>query len=89
MGVKAMNFKMDEGEIRDMRQVAAVFNLTMTDIVREAVREYLEKMKKDPYYRLTVNVQEASEEESAEILDAIGELSDDDLMIETVKHFQA
>ena len=61
----------------------------MTDIVREAVREYLEKMKKDPYYRLTVNVQEASEEESAEILDAIGELSDDDLMIETVKHFQA
>ena len=81
MAVKALNFKMAEEEILDMKEVAAVFNMTLTDVVREAVREYLAKMKKDPFYRLTTNVKEASAEESAEILSEIEGLSDDDLTI--------
>lgn len=81
MAVKALNFKMAEEEILDMKEVAAVFNMTLTDVVREAVREYLAKMKKDPFYRLTNNVKEASSEESAEILSEIEGMSDDDLTI--------
>ena len=87
MATKALNFKMDEAEILDMKLVASVFNMSMTDVIKEAVREYVARMKKDPYYRLTMNVQDASEEESAEILKEIGNLSDDDVAISTVKQF--
>ena len=38
-------------------------------------------MKKDPFYRLTANIEEASDEESAEIMDTMKGLSDDDLTI--------
>lgn len=85
MATKALNFKMEEKEILDMRKVASVFNMTLTDVVREAVKEYIEKMKKDPFYRLTVNVEDASAEESAEILTEIDRLTDDDLSIASEK----
>ena len=87
MAVKAMNFKMEEADILDMKQVASVFNITVTDLIKNSVKEYIEKLKKDPFYRLTVNVQEASAEESEEILAEIDSLSDDDLTIATTKHF--
>ena len=38
-------------------------------------------MKEDPFYRLTASVQEASAEETAEILGIIERLSNDDLTI--------
>lgn len=88
MAVKAMNFKIDESDIYDIRRVAAVYNKSMTDILKEAIHEYLERIKKDPFYRLTVNVEEASAEESREILDEIESLSDDDLAISSVKKFE-
>ena len=87
MAVKALNFKMDETEILDMKKVASVFNMTVTDVVKEAVKEYLAKMKSDPFYPLTVNVEDASAEESAEILEEIERLSDEDLAIASVKRF--
>ena len=45
MAVKALNFKMDEVEIADVKQVASVYHMTVTDVVKEALREYLEKLK--------------------------------------------
>ena len=87
MAVKALNFKMEEEEILDMKKTASVFNMTVTDVIKQAVREYLDKLKKDPYYKLTANVQEASPEESSEILAEIDELSDDDLTISSSKRF--
>jgi NACalpha-BTF3-like transcription factor len=87
MATRALNFKMDEAEILDMKEVAGVFNMSVTDLVKNAVKEYIIELKKDPFYRLTANVQEASEEESEEILTAIEEMSDDDLAIVSVKHF--
>jgi hypothetical protein len=39
------------------------------------------------FYRLTAKVQEASGEESEEILAEIDAMSDDDLTIASVKHF--
>ena len=87
MATKAMNFKMDEAEILDMKHVAGVFNMSVTDLIKNAVKEYLTELKSDPFYRLTANVQDASEEESAEILSEIEELTDDDLTIASTKHF--
>lgn len=89
MAVKALNFKMEEAEILDMKQVASVFNMTVTDVIKEAVKEYVDKMKQDPFYRLTANVQDASDEETAEILAEIDSLSDDDLSISSSKRFDA
>ena len=87
MATKAMNFKMEEADIMDMKQVASVFNITVTDIIKKGVKEYVEKLKKDPFYRLTVNVEEASAEETEEILTEMNSLSDDDLAIASTKQF--
>lgn len=87
MAVRAMNFKMDEVQIDDVKHVASVYHMTITDLIKEAVSEYLEKMKADPFYRLTANVEEADTEESAEILDAINGLEDDDLAIASSERF--
>lgn len=88
MATRAMNFKLDEKEIADMRSISTVFNMTMTDIVKEAVSEYISKLKSDSYYRLTMNVEDASEEESEEVLNAIDKLSADDLEIASVDHIR-
>ena len=85
MATKAMNFKMEEADILDMKQVAAVFNMTVSDILKNGAKEYVAKLKKDPFYRLTANVEEASAEESEEILAEIESLSDDDLTIASTK----
>ena len=85
MAVKAMNFKMDEIDIKEMKQVASVYHMTVTDVIKEAVREYVGKMKQDPFYKLTANVQEADIKESTEILDEIESLSDDDLSISYIE----
>lgn len=89
MAVKAMNFKLDEDRIFELKSVASIFNMTVTDIISEALSEYVQKLKKDPFYRLTVNVENASAEETEEILNEINVLSDDDLQISTVRKFTA
>lgn len=81
MAAKAVNFKMDESDVLELKQVASVFGMTVTDVIKEAVREYVRKMKEDPFYMLTASVQEASAEETAEILGIIERLSNDDLTI--------
>ena len=87
MATKAMNIKIDEERLADIKSVAAVFHMSITDVVMDALDEYLPKMKNDPFYRLTANVEEASEEETQEILGELEALSDDDLKIASVKHF--
>ena len=87
MATKAINFKMEEADILDMKQVAAVFNMTVSDIIKEGVKEYIERLKKDPFYRLTINVEDASAEESKEILAEIDKLSDEDLKIVKTRKF--
>ena len=87
MAMKMMNFKMDEADIADMKTVANVYNMSVTDLIRGALKEYLAELKRDPFYRLTANVEDASPEESNEILTAVSELSDDDLSISAVKRF--
>ena len=81
MATKAMNFKLSEADIADLRRVADVYHMTMTDIIKEAIHEYVKQAQKDPYYRLTVNIEEASPQESAEILDHLERLTDEDLKL--------
>ena len=87
MATKALNFKLDEAEILDMKHVAGVFNMSVTDLIKNAVKEYLDELKSDPFYRLTTNVEDTSEEETAEILAEIDGMSDDDLTIASTKRF--
>lgn len=88
MAVKAINFKMNEVDIRDMKAVARIYNMSVTDLIKNAVKEYITELKKDPFYRLTMNIQEASAEESEEILSEIENLSNDDLTIACTKRFE-
>ena len=87
MAIKALYFKMDEEDILDMKAVAGVYNMTVTDLIKNAVKEYLQELKRDSFYRLTVNVQDASREETEEILAEIEGLSEDDLKIASTKQF--
>ena len=89
MTTRAMNVKLEESTILALKKAASVYNLTMTEIIKEALDEYLEKLQNDPFYRLTASVEEASEEESAEILSELDELTDDDLTISSKKSFEA
>jgi len=88
MAVKAMNFKLEEDRIADMKAVANAFHITMTDVVNAALDVYLAQKKQDPFYRLTLNVEEVSDNESKEILDALNSMSDDDLKISKVKKLE-
>ncbi len=87
MTLKALNFKMDETEINDMKHVAAVYHMTITDLIKDAVSDYLYRLKADPFYKLTSNVEDADEAETAEILESINNLNDDDLSIVSSKRF--
>ncbi len=87
MSIKAINFKMEETDILDMKAVASVYNMSVTELIKNALKEYIAGLKKDPFYRLTSNVQEASAEETEEILEEIGSLTDADLAISSVKQF--
>ena len=87
MALKVMNFKLDEDRIHELKSVASVFNMTITDVISEALSEYIQKLKKDPFYRLAVNVENASTEETGKILDEINSLTDDDLQISAIRKF--
>ena len=78
---------MEEADILEMKQVAGVFNMSVTDLMKNVVKENLAELKSNPSYRLTANAQEEATEESKENLAEIGGLTDDDLTIASTKHF--
>ncbi len=81
MASKALNMKWDSDQLAEIKSVTAVYNMTMTEFFREAAEEELKRLKEDPFYRLTANVEEATPAESAEILEALSKLTDDDLQV--------
>ena len=89
MATKALNCKLDDAMIADIDHVAGVYHMTKTELIKEAIAEFLGKLKNDPFYKLTSNVADAGEEEAAEILDAIERMNDDDLMISSSRRFTA
>ena len=89
MAMKALNFKMEESEILAMKEAASIFNMSVTDLVRNGVRKYIAELKTDPFYHLTVNVRDADETEAVEILSVVENLSDDDLTISSSTSFRS
>ena len=85
MTTKALNMKWDASELEEVKEVAKVFHMTITEFFKEAAKDKLTEMKNDPFYRLTHNVEDASEEETEELLNKISGLSDDDLTITSSK----
>ena len=85
MATKDISIMMDETLILDLKQVAGVFNISVADLIKNAVKEYLSELKSDPFYRLTANVQDSSDEEASEILTEIDGSTDDDLSIAFTK----
>lgn len=81
MATKALNMKWDEAELAEIKKVTEIFHMTLTDFFKEAAGDKLNELKSDPFYRLTENIESATKEETAEILEAIDSLSDDDLSI--------
>ena len=41
MAARALNFKMDEAIITDIKDVAGVYHMSMTDLIKEAIMEKL------------------------------------------------
>jgi hypothetical protein len=42
MATRAMSFETDESDVLELEQVASVFGMTVTDVIKEAVREYIQ-----------------------------------------------
>ncbi|MBQ9595165.1 MAG: hypothetical protein IJR35_04830 [Synergistaceae bacterium] len=87
MAVKTLRLKLKENELADVRQVASVFHMSVNRVFREALKNYVDTKKQTPLYRLTANIEEASPEESAEILAMIENMTDDDWETVRVDHF--
>lgn len=83
MSVPALNVE----EIADVKKTASVFSMSVADFARNAMREYIERKKQEPLYRFTANVEEASPEESAEILAMIDSMTEDDWETVRVDNF--
>ena len=45
MAAKSLNFKMDELIVMDMKDVAGVYHMPMTDLIKEAIMEKLTTIK--------------------------------------------
>lgn len=85
MGERAVNFSIEENDLVILSKIASAYSVTVTELIKKVISEYLEKIKKNPFYRLTANVEEVSSEENSEILEMINNLSDEDLTISSVK----
>ena len=68
-----------------------MFKMSVAGLIRESVREYIDSRKtaqqrKEEFFRRLENVEEASPEESAEILAMIDSMTDDDMQVVRVDH---
>lgn len=91
MTMKALSFRTDERQIADIKKAASMFKMSAAGLIREAVREYIDSRKtaqqrKEEFFRRLENVEEASPEESAEILAIIDSMTYDDMQVVRVDH---
>ena len=85
MATKSVNLRLENAQVLEIKKIAEAFQMSFTDVVRSALDEYLPKMERDTFYRLTANVREVSDKENAELAEAIASLTDDDLQIEATE----
>ena len=88
---KALSFRTNESEIAEIKKAASTFQMSVAGLIREAVKEYIwnrktEQERKESFFKRLENVEEASPEESAEILALIDSLTEDDRQVVRVDH---
>ena len=69
METETLSMEWDAESLEEIRRTARVFNMTLAEL------------KNHPFHRLTQDIEDASEEETEEILKEISGLSDDDLAV--------
>ncbi|MBR0151217.1 MAG: ribbon-helix-helix protein, CopG family [Synergistaceae bacterium] len=84
MIAKALSFRADENEVARIKKAASDFGMSVAGLIREAVRDYIVR---ETFYRNLENVEEASPEESAEILAMIEDMTEDDEQIMRIDSF--
>ena len=85
MATKSVNLRLENAQVLEIKKIAEAFQMSFTDVVRNALDEYLPKMERDPFYRLTANVREVSDKENEELAETIASLTDEDLQIEATE----
>lgn len=81
MEKETLSIKWDAESLEEIRRTARVFNMTVPEFFKEAAEAKLAELKNHPFYRLTQDIEDASEEETEEILKEISGLSDDELTV--------
>ena len=81
METETLSMEWDAESLEEIRRTARVFNMTVTEFFKESAETKLAELKSSPFYRLTQNIEDASEEETEEILKEISGLSDDGLAV--------
>mgnify|MGYP002625608589 CR=1 FL=1 len=74
-------------EIADMKKTAGVFKMSPADFVRNAVREYIELKKQEPFYRMTADIEEVDSEEAEELLAWLDSMTEEDHEIVRADYF--
>ena len=90
VALKSLSFRTDENEIAYIRKVALLLNTSVGKLISEAVREYLGRKEQEIIRRRILErfnaVEEASPEETAEILAEIDSLAEDDRKVVKVDY---
>lgn len=86
MAVKLYSFRIDEAELTDIKKLAKLHSISVTDLIKNAVERYMDELKNDSYYRLTEDIKDADADEAEEILSEIDKMSEDDMTIVSTKH---
>ena len=81
METETLSMEWDAESLEEIRRTARVFNMTVTEFFKEAAEAKPAELKNSPFCRLTQNIEDASEEETLEILKEISGLSDDGLAV--------
>ena len=68
MEKETLTIKWDAESLEEIRRTARVFNMTVTEFFKEAAEAKPAELKNSPFCRLTQNIEDASEEETLEIL---------------------
>ena len=82
-----LNLNFNAEELEGIRKAAALSKMSMPDFVCNAVKEYAARKQPGSFNGLTDNIEEASPEESAEILALIDGMTEDDWETVRVDNF--
>ena len=86
--MKAISLRLDEDMLDEIREVSKIYNITATELIREGIKNILTNKKNDIYFKLITNKTECDEQESAEIMSKINNLSEEDLTVTREEIFE-